>query len=71
MNLKEIKKMEIVGVKETEFNCHLCDSLSNMKYELMVDNNEDEKTEMPVCLDCHNKIAEQLFSQTKKRRYRY
>ena len=69
MNISEITKMEIIGVKEDTFNCHVCNADSLMKYEVQV--NDVKEINLPICLLCHNKIAEKLYSATKKRRYKY
>ena len=69
MNLAEITKMEIIGVKEAAFDCPVCNSVSTIKYEVQV--NDEKETNLPICLLCHNRIAEKLYSQVKKRRYKY
>jgi hypothetical protein len=69
MNISEITKMEIIGVKEAAFDCQVCNSQSEMKYEVQV--NDVKEVNLPICLLCHNKIAEKLYSATKKRRYKY
>ncbi|MCF7791687.1 MAG: hypothetical protein K9L78_00525 [Victivallales bacterium] len=68
MEVSEIKKMEIIGIQEMDFNCHICNTSSSVKYEVQI--NDVKDASVPFCLICHNKIAKQLASQNKKRRYK-
>jgi hypothetical protein len=69
MDMAEITKMEIIGVKEATFDCSICNTQSLIKYEVQI--NDIKDSNQHLCLICHNKIAEKLYSATKKRRYKY
>ena len=69
MDMFEIIKMEIVGIKKTAFECSMCNNHFSIKYEVKI--NEINESKHHICLRCHNTIAEKLYSKTKKRCYKY
>ncbi|HJO92189.1 MAG TPA: hypothetical protein QF753_02210 [Victivallales bacterium] len=69
MNIDKISKIDIVKVEEINFNCEICGTDSFPKYEIKV--NEEEDNSYPVCLICHNQIAKRVSDSIKKRRRNY
>jgi hypothetical protein len=70
MNIDKISKIDIIKVEEINFKCEICGTEDSFpKYEVKI--NEEEENSYPVCLICHNKIAQRISDSMKKRRRNY
>ena len=69
MDTSSIFKMDIVGIKEVDFDCAFCGNTSLIQYNIKI-NEEDEKC-YSICLPCHNQIAKRISELHSKRRRNY
>jgi hypothetical protein len=69
MDILNIAQMEIAAITEKVFTCSICNTSSSVEYGIEINGNKESRH--PICLNCHNEIAKQLFCKTKKKSFKY